>query len=59
MFAMVAIIVAMVAAVVPILNHSVSRNPLLAGLLGTTISQPGSTLALCPTLATVPFIYII
>ena len=58
-FAIVAIKVASPAIVVPTESHWVSVLPLFSGFVGTIISQPGSILALCPTRATVPFMYMI
>lgn len=51
---MVAIMVAMDAVVELMESHSAS-DVADFDLLGTTISQPGRTFALCPTLATLPF----
>ena len=56
--AIVAIMVAILARPVPTESHCAKLFPVLFGLLGTTISQPGSGLADLPALATMPFIYI-
>ena len=53
-FAIVAITAAMLAALEPTLRVS-ARLILLCIFVGTMISQPGRTLALCPTFANIPF----
>lgn len=52
--AIVAMTAAMLAALDPTLSVS-ARLILLCIFVGTMISQPGRTLALCPTLASIPF----